>query len=201
MSCRVSESRELLALPSEGARRLASARDAGEETRDQVGAFLVARNGLCPPSPAWTCRFLEGSSKADSSVSLPHPADYFAESWYSVRVAYWRCPWKPGHRMTEGICVLCLRHVKKGQSCWSRVLTRMAPGAIFTCGIQSVPPSRSPPRRRLPSLVKQTIWGNLLDLGVSLVIEMHWACGVTALSLGIWGAVAMRGNSEQLSPY
>ena len=48
-----------------------------EETRDQTGGFLMTKNNLCLLSPLLNCMFLEGRSVADSSVSLPHPVEYF----------------------------------------------------------------------------------------------------------------------------
>lgn len=75
----------------------------------------MTKNGLCPPSSILTCWFLEGRSLADSAVSLPRPAGYFAENRYLVRVVYWQCSWKPACRMADGICLLCLCHEGKGQ--------------------------------------------------------------------------------------
>lgn len=46
---------------------------------------------------------------ADSSVSLPHPGDYFAESWYSLSVVYWRYNWKPVPKMTSAFRVTVIQ--------------------------------------------------------------------------------------------
>lgn len=71
------------------------------------------------------------------------------------------------------------------------VLTRMAllrggnpfPRASEVC----LPPQALPRRPTLYFLAKEKPFGgNYLGLGASLVTEMGWVCGVTALPLGIW---------------
>lgn len=74
----------------------------------------MTKNDLCLSSPLLNYTFMEGRSVADSSVSRPHPVDYFTERWYSVSVVYWRYNWKPVYRMTDGICSMCLGHPRKG---------------------------------------------------------------------------------------
>lgn len=150
----------------------------------------MTKNGLCLPSPMLNCRFLEGRSEADSSVSLPHPADYFAESWHSVKCGLLEMSLKPVHRMTDDLCFLCLLHAGKGQSYWSSAPTGMAPGRGGDFHLQHSQCASLPKPTQAtnsPFLSQtETIWGNLLDLGVALTIELHWACGVTTLSIGIW---------------